>query len=387
MTESFKRYLVGGAVRDQLLGRPVTERDWVVVGATPEDMTAAGYRPVGQGFPVFIDPATGEEYALARTERKSGRGYGGFVFHTSPDVTLEQDLIRRDLTINAMALADDGSIIDPYGGQPDLQRRLLRHVSPAFGEDPLRVLRVARFAARYADLGFRVADETLQMMRGIAESGELQALTPERSWKEISRALMEARPDAFFETLGNCGSLPQVFPELQRDRPEEDLLATLKKAAELDLPLPARWACLLENLAGCSDGDRCQREDVTRVAAANRRFKVPRDCQDLALLTARFQPCCIEAQNLPALELLELFKAFDIYRRPERFEQFLGSCQAIQRSDGQAGTHYLRQAVETARGVGVDALLKQGLNGAELGEALQNQRLQALKAHQQHFSQ
>jgi len=194
-------YKVGGAVRDRLLGRPVTDIDWVVVGASIEDMQARGFRPVGGDFPVFLHPQTGEEYALARTERKSGRGYGGFTFYASPDVSLEEDLLRRDLTINAMAEDDQGRIIDPYGGQADLQARLLRHVSPAFAEDPLRVLRVARFAARYAPLGFRVAEETLQLMRRIADSGELQALTAERSWKEISLALMEPRPEVFVQVL------------------------------------------------------------------------------------------------------------------------------------------------------------------------------------------
>ena len=198
-------YKVGGAVRDRLLGRPVTEVDWVVVGSSAEEMQAKGFRPVGADFPVFLHPATGEEYALARTERKSGRGYGGFTFYASPDVTLEEDLIRRDLTINAMAEDEQGQLIDPYGGQADLSARQLRHVSPAFAEDPLRVLRVARFAARYADLGFRVAPDTLALMRQLAESGELQALTPERSWKEISRALMEHRPDVFVQVLRDCG--------------------------------------------------------------------------------------------------------------------------------------------------------------------------------------
>jgi len=207
-------YKVGGAVRDRLLGRPVTEIDWVVVGATAEAMLEQGYRPVGADFPVFLHPQSGEEYALARTERKSGRGYGGFTFHASPEVTLEEDLIRRDLTINAIAEDQQGNLIDPYGGQRDLQARQLRHVSPAFAEDPLRVLRVARFAARYAPLGFSVAPETLELMHQLAESGELDALTPERSWKEISRALMEPRPDVFIQVLRDCGALTAMLPEV-----------------------------------------------------------------------------------------------------------------------------------------------------------------------------
>ena len=205
-------YKVGGAVRDRLLGKPVTDVDWVVVGATTEDMLIKGYRPVGTDFPVFLHPLTGEEYALARTERKSGRGYGGFVFHASPDVTLEDDLIRRDLTINAIAEDKEGNLTDPYGGQHDLEARVLRHVSPAFAEDPLRVLRVARFAARYAPDGFSVAPETLELMRQLSESGELDALTPERSWKEISRALMENQPQVFIQVLRDCGALKELLP-------------------------------------------------------------------------------------------------------------------------------------------------------------------------------
>jgi len=207
-------YKVGGAVRDRLLGKPVTDIDWVVVGATTEEMLAKGFRPVGADFPVFLHPKSGEEYALARTERKSGRGYGGFTFHASPEVTLEEDLIRRDLTINAMAEDDQQNLTDPYHGQRDIEARLLRHVSPAFAEDPLRVLRVARFAARYSGLGFTVAPETLELMRQLSESGELEALTAERSWKEISRALMEDQPQVFIEVLRECGALKVLMPEV-----------------------------------------------------------------------------------------------------------------------------------------------------------------------------
>ncbi|SDT27663.1 tRNA nucleotidyltransferase (CCA-adding enzyme) [Halopseudomonas xinjiangensis] len=386
MNYSFKRFLVGGAVRDQLLDLPVTERDWVVVGATPEDMIAAGFRPVGQDFPVFLEPRTGEEYALARTERKSGRGYGGFVFHTSPDVTLEQDLVRRDLTINAMAMDDDGSIVDPYGGRADLQQRLLRHVSPAFGEDPLRVLRVARFAARYADLGFRIADETLQLMRELAISGELEALTPERSWKEISRALMEARPDVFIATLRDCRALEHLLPELGVEQLPEHLLPTLHQTGKMRLPLPPRWACLVESLAESTRISECPRDELSAIQSANRRFKVPRDCQELAVLTGRFQLCYQKACELSAEALMDMFKAFDIYRRPERFEQFLDACEAFQRSAGAGQalreTPYLSEAAMAVREVGVEALLARGLGGGELGQALQQERVKALEAYQ-----
>ncbi|HXQ99184.1 MAG TPA: multifunctional CCA addition/repair protein, partial [Pseudomonas sp.] len=251
-------YKVGGAVRDRLLGKPVADTDWVVVGASTDDMLIKGYRPVGTDFPVFLHPLTGEEYALARTERKTGRGYGGFVFHASPDVTLEQDLIRRDLTINAIAEDKDGHLTDPYHGQRDLELRILRHVSPAFAEDPLRVLRVARFAARYAPDGFTIARETLQLMRQLSGSGELQALTPERSWKEISRALMEREPQVFIEVLRDCGALEVLMPEIdtlfgvpqpEAHHPEIDtglhVLSVLQQAAIHRQPLSVRWACLL----------------------------------------------------------------------------------------------------------------------------------------------
>ena len=254
-------YKVGGAVRDRLLGRAVSEIDWVVVGASAEQMLEQGYRPVGADFPVFLHPQSGEEYALARTERKSGRGYGGFTFFASPEVTLEEDLIRRDLTVNAMAEDDHGTLIDPYGGQRDLEARLLRHVSPAFAEDPLRVLRVARFAARYAPLGFSVAPETMTLMRELSESGELSALMPERSWKEISRALMEPRPDVFIQVLRDCGALRELLPEVDAlfgvpqpaaHHPEidtgEHVLSVLRQCAEHQQPLTVRWACLLHDV-------------------------------------------------------------------------------------------------------------------------------------------
>ena len=289
-------YKVGGAVRDRLLGRPVADTDWVVVGASAEAMQARGFRPVGSDFPVFLHPQTGEEYALARTERKSGQGYGGFTFHASPDVTLEEDLIRRDLTINAMAEDDQGRITDPYGGQRDLQDRVLRHVSPAFAEDPLRVLRVARFAARYAPLGFRVADETLELMRQLAESGELQALTAERSWKEISRALMEPRPDVFIQVLRDCGALAELLPELdalfgvpqpEAHHPEVDTglhcLMVLRQCALHEQPLSVRWACLLHDLGkGRTPAEEWPRHiahetrGLRLIEAVNRRCKAPR---------------------------------------------------------------------------------------------------------------
>ena len=407
MKTNFQTYLVGGAVRDQLLDVPWHERDWVVVGATPEQLLEAGFRPVGQDFPVFLHPQTSEEYALARTERKSGQGYGGFTFHATPEVTLEEDLQRRDLTINAMAMDDDGNIIDPYGGQQDIHNRLLRHVSPAFAEDPLRVLRVARFAARYAPLGFRVADETLALMRELAESGELKALTAERSWKEISRALMESRPDIFIRVLRDCGALAELLPEVdclfgvpqpQAHHPEVDtgehVLLVLQQAAQMQLPLPARWACLLHDLGKGRTPERFwpkhhghETKGLAAVKAVNQRCKAPRECQELALLTCEYHTHCHRALELKPGTLLKVFKAFDIYRRPERFELFLGACEADAR--GRTGLEqrdypqadYLRGAADAARSADVQALLEQGYQGADLGKAMERERLRLISEY------
>ncbi|WP_145183500.1 multifunctional CCA tRNA nucleotidyl transferase/2'3'-cyclic phosphodiesterase/2'nucleotidase/phosphatase [Pseudomonas sp. URMO17WK12:I11] len=358
-------YKVGGAVRDRLLGLPVSDVDWLVVGATVEQMHDEGFRPVGADFPVFLHPKTGEEYALARTERKSGRGYGGFTFHASPEVTLEQDLTRRDLTINAMAEDLHGVIHDPYHGQADLQRRILRHVSPAFAEDPLRVLRVARFAARYAGLGFKVAKETLALMRQIAESGELQALTAERSWKEIERALMEDQPQVFIEVLQACGALAQLMPELPDNLPT---LAALRRAAQSQQPLPVRWACLLRGLPAAA------------IKALNQRFKVPRECQELAVLVGEYADQADQALQLPADTLLELLQKFDVYRRPQRFEMFVATCQMSQPAAyPQAG--FLLGAAAAARAVAVQPLVAAGLAGMALGAALKGERCKALEAY------
>ncbi|MCW1938533.1 multifunctional CCA addition/repair protein [Pseudomonas sp. o96-267] len=406
-------YTVGGAVRDRLLGRPISEVDWVVVGASAEQMLELGYRPVGADFPVFLHPQTGEEYALARTERKSGRGYGGFTFHASPDVTLEQDLIRRDLTVNAMAEDDHGNLIDPYGGQQDLEARILRHVSPAFAEDPLRVLRVARFAARYAPLGFSVAPETLELMRQLADSGELSHLTAERSWKEISRALMEPRPDVFVQVLRDCGALAALLPEVdalfgvpqpQAHHPEIDtgvhVLSVLRQCAEHDQPLNVRWASLLHDVGkGLTPEDEWPRhiahehKGLPLIQAINERCKAPRDCAELALLVGEFHTHGHRALELRPSTLLELLQRFDVFRRPQRFAEFVAACEMDAR--GRLGLEqrdypqaaYLMGAAEAARQVPVKPLLEKGFKGAELGEALNRERLQALKAYkEQHAS-
>lgn len=402
-------YKVGGAVRDRLLGLPVTDVDRVVVGASTEEMLAKGFRPVGADFPVFLHPKTGEEYALARTERKSGRGYGGFTFYASPEVTLEEDLIRRDLTINAMAEDDQLNLTDPYHGQRDLEARILRHVSPAFAEDPLRVLRVARFAARYAGLGFTVADETMDLMRQLSESGELQALTAERSWKEISRALMEDRPQVFIQVLRDCGALKELMPEVdalfgvpqpETHHPEIDTglhtLSVLEQSSLHKQPLTVRWACLLHDLGkGLTPEEEWPRHiahehtGLKLIKAVNERFKAPKDCQELALLVGQYHTHGHRALELKASTLLELLQSFDIYRRPQRFEEFIAACEMDargrkgleQRSYPQAD--YLRGAAKAARAVAVQPLLEQGFKGPELGEALKRERLKALKAYKE----
>ena len=400
-------YKVGGAVRDRLLGRTVSEVDWVVVGASAEQMLELGYRPVGADFPVFLHPQTGEEYALARTERKSGRGYGGFTFHASPDVTLEQDLIRRDLTVNAMAEDDQGNLIDPNNGQQDLEARILRHVSPAFAEDPLRVLRVARFAARYAPLGFSVAPETLMLMRQLAESGELAHLTAERSWKEISRALMEPRPDVFVQVLRDCGALAALLPEVddlfgvpqpQAHHPEIDtgvhVLSVLRQCAEHDQPLNVRWASLLHDVGkGLTPEDEWPRhiaheqKGLRLIQAINERCKAPRDCAELAMLVGEFHTHGHRALELRPSTLLELLQRFDVFRRPQRFAEFVAACEmdargrlGLEQRDYPQGA-YLLGAAEAARQVPVKPLLEKGFKGAELGEALNRERLKALKAY------
>jgi tRNA nucleotidyltransferase (CCA-adding enzyme) len=342
-------FAVGGAVRDELLGLPVRDRDWVVVGATPQQMLAQGYRPVGKDFPVFLHPVTHEEYALARTERKTAPGYTGFAFHAASDVTLEQDLARRDLTINAIARygADgSGDIVDPYDGRRDLADRVLRHVSPAFAEDPVRILRVARFAARFAD--FTVAVETMTLMAGMVNSGEVDHLVPERVWQELSRGLMETRPSRMFEVLRACGALQRILPELdalwgvpQRadHHPEVDtgihVMLAIDMAATMGSPLPARFAALTHDLGkGVTPADVLPRH-IGHEAAGVRllgplceRLRVPSDCRDVALLTARFHGEMGRVEEMRPATCVKLLENCDAIRRPERFALILLACEA-----------------------------------------------------------
>ena len=338
-------YLVGGAVRDALLNLPVKDRDWVVVGATAEQLLAQGYQPVGKDFPVFLHPHSHEEYALARTERKTGRGYTAFQVFADPNVTLEEDLQRRDLTINAIAQDKDGRIIDPFGGQQDLQRGILRHVSPAFAEDPVRILRVARFAARY---GFSVAEETMRLMRGMVENGEAHALVAERVWQELAKGLMERQPRRMVEVLRECGALAVLLPEVdalfgvpQRAdyHPEidsgEHTLLVLQRAADMDLPLAERYAALLHDLGKAATPPDIlpahhghEEAGVPLVQAVNQRWKVPKACADLAVQVCRWHGRLHKAAELRPQTAAKILQQTDAYRRPERFAAMLNVCRA-----------------------------------------------------------
>lgn len=404
-------YLVGGAVRDELLGLPVKEKDWVVVGATPEELQTRGFKPVGNDFPVFLHPDTKEEYALARTERKSGHGHGGFVFHSAPDITLEQDLIRRDLTINAMAKAPDGTIIDPFGGRRDLQARLLRHVSDAFVEDPLRVLRVARFAARYHGLGFKVAEDTIEIMTNITLSGELRHLPAERIWKETSRALMEKSPQVFFKTLHDCGALVDLFPELADldgipqapdHHPTVDVLThqwrCLAQAARQNLPLTPRFALLCHDLGKSMTppdgwpthrGYELRGENLARLVS--QRLKVPKEIGDAATTMARWQNQVQRALRLRPPVVLQMLHSLDVLRRPRRLKFLLDACEADARTcaaDPKAPFPqgpFLTGAAEIMRTVDVAGLREAGLTGPALGRALDDKRVRALKEYKKEF--
>jgi len=361
---TMRSYVVGGAVRDALLGLPVKDHDHVVVGATPEQMIEAGFRAVGKDFPVFLHPHTHEEYALARTERKTAPGYHGFVFHAAPDVTLEQDLVRRDLTINAMAQAEDGSIVDPHNGRQDLQARLFRHVSDAFAEDPVRILRIARFAARLPD--FTVADDTNALMRRMVDEGEVDALVPERVWQELARGLMERRPSRMLAVLHDCGALARILPELDALW-GEPLLRTIDHAAALEHPLEVRFAVLMRALAA-----------VEPIQAVCKRLKVPNECRDLAVMTAREQEEIGRALALPAEAIVTLFERSDAFRKPERFAQMLlaADCAA---EDLRQGPH-LARALDAARAVNAgEVAARHAERKAEIPGAVHAARVEAVQ--------
>ena len=401
-----KVYLVGGAVRDELLDRKPAERDWVVVGATPQQMTDAGFRQVGRDFPVFLHPETGEEYALARTERKTGAGYRGFEVAFSPDVTLEDDLRRRDLTINAMARDGDGGLIDPYGGRADLEARKLRHVSDAFNEDPVRILRVARFLARYEPLGFSIAPETMARMRSMVAAGEVDALVAERAWQETAKALAEPAPAAWMRALRECGALARIFPELdalygvpqpEKWHPEIDtslhMELVLQAAADLTPEPRIRFAALMHDLGkGRTPRSRWPRhvgheESGARlVEAVSERLRVPTDFRELAVLAARWHGLAHRSLELRPRTVLELLEACDAFRRPERFRELLIACEADHRGRGGFRERpypqgdRLREAQATAMAVALTEADRAGLTGEKIGELLRRRRLAALKA-------
>jgi len=398
-----KIYAVGGAVRDELLGLPVVDRDYVVVGATPEEMVARGFRPVGKDFPVFLHPETRREYALARTERKTARGYKGFRVSAAPEVTLKEDLARRDLTINAIARDEAGLLIDPYGGLADLKAGVLRHVSPAFVEDPVRVLRVARFAARF---GFAIAPGTLALMREMAANGEVDALVPERVWQELSRGLMEKIPSRMFLALRECGALARILPELdalfgvpqtERYHPEIDtgthVMMAVDYAAAQNDDLPVRFAALTHDLGkGATPraewprhiGHEARSFELAKPLC--RRLRVPNDCRELALLVARFHGVPLRAFELRPETLLKLLLDTDALRQPQRFEQFLQACTAD--CCGRLGyrdavfepADFLREALEVARAVDAGAVARQCADPAQIRDRVYDARLEAIKA-------
>lgn len=404
LTQGLELYLVGGAVRDRLLGRAVTERDWVVVGSTPDAMVARGFRPVGRDFPVFLHPATGEEYALARTERKTGPGYRGFVVSADPEVTLEQDLQRRDLTVNAMAEDARGVVHDPYGGRADLAARRLRHVSDAFREDPVRILRLARFAARYAPLGFRPAAATLLLAREMVAAGEVDALVPERVWQEWSKALLEASPWVFVEVLRDCDALSRLLPELDRlfgipqqmtHHPEIDSgihsLLALRSACLLSDELPVRFAALVHDLGkGATPVNAWPRHPghgqlgVDLIVAICDRYRVPTACRELATLASRYHLRIHQAEAAAPEDIVSLLESCDAFRRPDRFRQLLLVCEADARGCAGAADRNYTQAgflitcVEATGGIGAGSLVGQ-LQGPAIAAGIRSLRVEAVR--------
>ncbi|MEJ1959946.1 MAG: multifunctional CCA addition/repair protein [Nitrosomonadales bacterium] len=397
-----KIYCVGGAVRDRLLGLPVQDHDWVVVGATPEDMVARGYRPVGKDFPVFLHPDTHEEYALARTERKTAPGYKGFVIHAAPDVTLEQDLLRRDFTVNAIAQDIDGKLIDPHGGEADLHAGILRHVSPAFNEDPVRILRAARFVARF---GFSIAPETLELMRTMVNNGEADSLVSERVWQELERGLMEKEPSRFLFTLRECGALAKILPEVDalfgvpqppQYHPEIDCglhtMMVLDDAAQHGYPLEVRFAALTHDLGKGNTpkeilprhiGHEARSVDLLRGLCE--RLRVPGDCRDLGLLVARYHGDVHRASTLRPDTIVRLFQNCDAWRRPERFTQLLQACASDARGrtghehDAYPQADYLLRALQAAQAVNAGEIAQQCEDKSLIAEQVRSARVAAVE--------
>lgn len=404
-------YLVGGAVRDELLGLPVKERDWCIVGATPGYLKNLGYRPVGKDFPVFLHPDTAEEYALARTERKTAPGYHGFTFYAAPDVTIEQDLGRRDLTVNAIAKDANNRLIDPFNGRRDLENRILRHVSASFSEDPVRILRAARFAARFYPLGFRIADETMQLMKDMVQAGEADALVPDRVWKETEAALGEVHPHIFFEVLRSCGALKAVFPEIdalfgvpqsEKWHPEIDTgvhtLMVLQQTALLSEAIDVRFAGLVHDLGkATTDQSKLpghpghEARSVKLIKSLAKRLPLPSACRELACLAAEFHTHCHRAFELRASTILKVLNRSDAFRRPERFEKLMIACEADAR--GRRGledriypqANFLRGAFAAAVEVDISDLKTGGLSGVHIGKAIHDRRQHAIEQFKNNY--
>ena len=404
-----KIYRVGGCVRDRLLKLPVSDIDWVVTGASAEVMLELGYKSVGKDFPVFLHPETKQEYALARSERKTAPGYHGFEFNTDPTISIEQDLLRRDLTINAMAESEDGELIDPYHGQSDLEARILRHVSESFSEDPVRVLRVARFAARYHHLGFKLAAETAELIRQIGESGELNSLVAERVWYEMSRALDERHPEVFFQTLRDCQVLGILFAEIEalfgvpqtaKYHPEVDtgihVMMALQKSAELGLDNETRFAVLMHDLGKAITPQHIlpghrghERDGIKLVKSFCRRWRLPKAHTELALITTEYHTHVHRALELKDSTLLKLFTKTDIFRKPQRFRKMTQACLADIRgrknfeSADYPQAEFLNQLGEKLCNADLSEVMQRGLHGKELGEAIYDFRLALIKQHRQ----
>ncbi|MGJ8681737.1 multifunctional CCA addition/repair protein [Paraglaciecola sp.] len=407
-----QKYLVGGAVRDKLLGRPVKDRDWVVVGSTPQQMLDLGYQAVGADFPVFLHPKSKEEYALARIERKNGQGYTGFSCDASANVTLEEDLLRRDLTINAMAMDQTGNIIDPYNGQTDLANKQLRHVSNAFIEDPLRVLRVARFAARYHNLGFTIATETFSLMSEIVKAGELQTLSAERVWQETARALLEDHPEVYLNNIRGCGALEIWFPELAalwgipnpaKWHPEIDTgihtIMVMQQAAKLSNKLTVRYAALVHDLGkALTPPDKWpshhghEKLGLKPIKELSKRLKVPNECRDLGLLVSEYHSHIHRAFELKPSTILGVLNRCDVWRKPQRFEELLTACKADARGrttfedSTYSQADYIWQCYQSAVEIDVKAILATGLKGAAIKQELDKQRLVAITNTKANFT-
>jgi len=402
MDNNTKIYCVGGAVRDRLLGLPVQDHDWVVIGSTPEAMVANGFRPVGRDFPVFLHPQTNEEYALARTERKTARGYKGFDVYAAPDVTLEQDLLRRDFTINAIAQDVDGNLVDPYNGIADLRAGILRHVSASFSEDPVRILRAARFVARF---GFTVAPETIKLMRDMVTSGEVDALVAERVWQELARGLMEKNPSRFFDTLRSCGALARILPEIdalfgvpqpEKHHPEIDCgvhsMLVVDDAARHGYTLEVRFAALAHDLGKATTPVDVlphhighEMRGVELVKKLSHRLRVPGECRDLALLAARYHGNIHRAVELRADTIIKLFHSADAWRRPERFVQLLQACAADARgragheNDSYPQADYLLELLAAARAVDAGEIACQYADSNAIPAAILQARIKAIE--------